>query len=716
VYHWTDNPSIYSENRLLFQDPQHSWADSGGSVYETVHAPDDTEDPNCHRAKAQLQAFSQFPFDINSPYPGTIIRIPLRTGNQASTSKICRKETTTQQIRKFLLRFAQELGESGLLFVKHITKVTLRVDKEELSVTQVLNVDEVCLSRQQVLHSLKSREDCSKSLEMEIRHFLGVNVSPQNRRYVIQHVLRRGSGDQSLDDWAREGKLLPWVAVAVQVNPLGSHPCSPKPLSSTLCLPKKIKQPAYMHGLWAIAPDRQRLSTESSGESWNKYLFSTLIATAWKDLLLYRNPLSPTNERFQFWPNPVETIEDPWDSLHDTIVESAINEDLPIWNTAFNCVNSKDAFFAEQKLENDNSAPALAKIGMPVVYLPSALYVLIREAPVKLQTLQPATALAYLHANIDKLLLASPEMKIKLLEYCFAAKAFAQLAEIPIWPLLSGSFANLKKSLTFLPRSVDEMELFRRSKPDLTIDVSKLTSQALKAMHHNHDKLFKETPMRYRAITDLIEEWPTLYPILESSGFHVGRPTRLDKTLQGLWAWVSQRGSEIQEEDIVTVMGSFPDSLFLFPLRGDFVRHFASKSQDMPTLIVMDKELEALLVQVTKGSDVPPGILDESILQKAGLGLAERIGSKLPATQIETSENLFGFAPWLAAAKDLLLDLSDEDRRLLIKHISRVTKKRYDPSHGSMIANFLRQLPIFRKVVPRISVAGDDTRYLYQFR
>jgi hypothetical protein len=98
-------------------------------------APDDPKDPQCLKAKNQLKAFSRFQFDPNSLYSGTIIRIPLRTRKQASTSKICSKEVTSLDIKGFLRQFADELGGNRLLFLKHIMKGTLRIDDDILSTT-----------------------------------------------------------------------------------------------------------------------------------------------------------------------------------------------------------------------------------------------------------------------------------------------------------------------------------------------------------------------------------------------------------------------------------------------------------------------------------------------------------------------------------------------------------------------------------------------------
>jgi hypothetical protein len=94
------------------------------------------------------------------------------------------------------------------------------------------------------------------AFKFEVIHSIGAEMFPA-RRYAVQHVLCANTGDPGLDEWGRGEKLFPWVAVAAQVDPLQAVAFTTKPLPSTLSLPMKIRQPLFMHALWAIAPDCQ---------------------------------------------------------------------------------------------------------------------------------------------------------------------------------------------------------------------------------------------------------------------------------------------------------------------------------------------------------------------------------------------------------------------------------------------------------------------------
>jgi hypothetical protein len=133
-------------------------------------------------------------------------------------------------------------------------------------------------------------------------------------------------------------------------------------------------------------------------------MFSTLIASAWKALLVYCSSSSAECERFRFWPIPAEHNCDPWDTLYETIVDSALTDEVQIWNTLFSCVKPTEAFFADKKVKNDDSVSALAQMRMPVVYLPTNLMERVQgSAGSAVNILQPSTALEFLRRDPDNI-------------------------------------------------------------------------------------------------------------------------------------------------------------------------------------------------------------------------------------------------------------------------------------------------------------------------
>ena len=88
-----------------------------------------------------LKTFSQFDLDQEKLLDQTIIRIPLRTSSQASKSKLFDSVIHPSDIRRALEEFGEEIKDGGLLFLKHIRKVVIRVDRECILKLEMLEED-----------------------------------------------------------------------------------------------------------------------------------------------------------------------------------------------------------------------------------------------------------------------------------------------------------------------------------------------------------------------------------------------------------------------------------------------------------------------------------------------------------------------------------------------------------------------------------------------
>lgn len=118
VYNWTDAPSIVSDKYLYILDPHEEWSE-GGPRYDFVKDSSDTELQN------HMQAFQTFMASPKLPLDGTIIRIPLRTEDQAKKSGISNRATTVPNVHDVLQKFAVEFGNSGLLFLRNVEKLSI---------------------------------------------------------------------------------------------------------------------------------------------------------------------------------------------------------------------------------------------------------------------------------------------------------------------------------------------------------------------------------------------------------------------------------------------------------------------------------------------------------------------------------------------------------------------------------------------------------------
>ena len=224
VYHWTDGPWIYSRNWLLMLDPHVWW--SGDSENDGGPAWDVVENQDCPELQNHLKTFGIFDLDTSRCIQQTIIRVPLRTAAQAARSKIVNREIAVDEIKLALEQFAEEMKEGGLLFLKHIQTIILRIDDETISKVSILEEGSDLQTRNELPLDFKrlyvpqtppiTQEDTFKSLSLRIEFSQGIYSYTQS--YLIQHTMMVSSGETDLDDWARHRKLFPWTAVAVLLD------------------------------------------------------------------------------------------------------------------------------------------------------------------------------------------------------------------------------------------------------------------------------------------------------------------------------------------------------------------------------------------------------------------------------------------------------------------------------------------------------------------
>ena len=122
----------------MILDPHERWSKAytaGGPAWDVIENKDNAEIQN------HLRVFSAFNIQHGKELDQTIIRIPLRTESQASCSKIVTHDTSVYEIQQMLTRFSEDMQNGGLLFLKHIMKVIIRMDDTILSIAEILDDD-----------------------------------------------------------------------------------------------------------------------------------------------------------------------------------------------------------------------------------------------------------------------------------------------------------------------------------------------------------------------------------------------------------------------------------------------------------------------------------------------------------------------------------------------------------------------------------------------
>lgn len=84
--------------------------------------------------KNHMAAYDRIVVDPSKPFDGTIIRIPLRTPEQALKSETSDRSTSVSEMTQVLQNFAAEFGECGLLFMRNIEKLELASSNMSISI------------------------------------------------------------------------------------------------------------------------------------------------------------------------------------------------------------------------------------------------------------------------------------------------------------------------------------------------------------------------------------------------------------------------------------------------------------------------------------------------------------------------------------------------------------------------------------------------------
>ena len=191
-------------------------------------------------------------------------------------------------------------------------------------------------------------------------------------------------------------------------------------------MPILINHPAHIHGLWAITPDRSRLS--SSGQSlgyedeatrWNKFMFQTCVSMSWAKLLLHRSHASWKDERFSLWPRVTSSPVDLWARLDDWVLDTIISKGLPVCNAQERCVDIESAYLFLDDTSNHKYVSALASVMPSAVFLREELLKKVLERSTSLQKPKqiatPSTVRLFLK---DAVPVIDAHAAPLLLEYC----------------------------------------------------------------------------------------------------------------------------------------------------------------------------------------------------------------------------------------------------------------------------------------------------------
>ncbi|KAM9343119.1 sacsin isoform 2-T2 [Pholidichthys leucotaenia] len=403
VYHVTDVPSVLSGYTLLILDPN--------VTHLKKHIKHKTN-PGIKLDLSQQRLFKWFPgqfgpyeciFDCDftrqsspEPYPGTLIKLPFRSEEEALTSEICSKVYHKHDILDFQKHFTKN-SQTHLLFLKNINILSLQnVSKtvstpprnEEIetiftvskSVTTMEIHSETSVSRQRQAEKslMKLHSKCKEVIDCCRVHIVEITSEQANVNEVQSWLLYNCFGtNQSLKMALEDNKQtrfsLPIGGVALRLqNDAETEKFAPFQtdlVGQAFCfLPLSIQTglPFSVNGTFAVTSNRKGLWESGIKNVWNKALLRDPVVTAFVTTLMTLKGMSENNQLVNycyhtFWPNREkvsETFKPLVDAFYSVIAQDSMGPEL--FSDGERWFSMNNTIFLHESIEKDEVIGKLA--------------------------------------------------------------------------------------------------------------------------------------------------------------------------------------------------------------------------------------------------------------------------------------------------------------------------------------------------------------------
>ncbi|KAF7322356.1 hypothetical protein HMN09_00013300 [Mycena chlorophos] len=466
-YHVTDNPHFLSNDTLVIFDPHHRFSDGrSGGIKSTLGARERTKWAD------QLSAFSQsLAPTADGRYPGTVVRLPLRTKEQAPSSTIKPEAVEPEAILSLFRDFVERELSEVMLFLKHVRSITLKTihpdGREEIFGTaEIKDMDAFALERRQFARTTGARQE---SFRCTIEVNVGGEVTAQTWR-----VLHRVSSTEETAKVVRDlvgydasaklahDKLFSHVAVALPVDPIPEDVFNGR-LFTLLPLPIHTGFPLHMHAILALTQDRQSLrNIEETGAdkqsrerllvSWNRAIFDKFLPDAWRVLLSILVANKELPDIWSAWPSTPSDKTKYWGDIVTHLLARVIEFNLAVFPTHGNKdkhVPLTDALIAST--QSPELLKVLSHVGVTLVKPPVYIFrQLSSRNDMKTRVLHPSRLRAPLQSRISDIEAASEKDKDIVLRYLVTSPGTLDNAlDLPLLPSLHGPRVALSRSAQF---------------------------------------------------------------------------------------------------------------------------------------------------------------------------------------------------------------------------------------------------------------------------
>ncbi|KAI9733902.1 MAG: hypothetical protein M1834_002557 [Cirrosporium novae-zelandiae] len=699
VYNWTDSPSIVSGNSFLILDPHHAWSgkhgEPGGPVYDFVADSDDPE------MKAHLEAFSPINAKWDEGFNGTVIRLPLRTEDQAKTSQISDRVTSVNEVEETFQAFASELSRS-LLFTKSIEKVTLITNNDVLVEVSVVNGDDVKRHKGALNKSLRTSSSGNRpfSIGFQIDIEQRMKSSKDLFQFAVQHQLEGSLSNDELDTWRQKNKVLPWVAVAALLPGFnGNIECGD--LFTVMPLNIPTNQPVHIHGIFSVSTDRSHLHQlvdqsiqDKIPGRWNTELIEVVVPKAWGKLLDLLRLIQPGDFTFNNWPQDCTGRGGLFHNICEKVIKFVTQEHLQVWPAHdFGYVHLEEGFLSTGR-ESDLLKRALSDIKLPVVYVPNSLRDQVTYAFPQ-RHINPRAVLRHLR-SID-LAHISAEAKQTLLDYILRAK-FGEIADdlrgIAIFPFEDGVYRSFVDHRAFIHRPGDnalEHQLFSKEL-DRNIDRSRISAISRTVL----DKLAEDSSVGslcFRGAQDFGGYCQhTWFKDYQNTDF-ITLQQDAAEFVKLAWIWIGHNS-------IPLTAGGPLSSLWLVPISGGLEHRKLCPQNPASLVVYASLGTVGSFVKRSLADDVVPNaklLSVEAFSASGSIQILTKWALKEPNFVIKDMGNLISLIQWLSVS-ECNLDIGQKGFREELLDIVNGCYWSYPPKDLALLKPPLQKLKLFERM------------------
>ncbi|EFJ19830.1 hypothetical protein SELMODRAFT_152901 [Selaginella moellendorffii] len=504
VYHLSDLPSFVSGSHVVFFDPQCQFLPSISSLNPGKRI-DFVTSTALENFPDQFSPYCAFGCDMRRPFGGTLFRFPLRSAEQAATSKLSKQSYTSTDMLELLRDLYHEIVQV-MLFLKNVERVEFYEWSAGSSSPTLLYSCAVRLptseirSHRQLFLRLSKGKDAAASeetkdvfrLELVTKAYTGADSGKESlSSFLISQAM--GSSASRIGALATNAfksyglRLLPWASVAASILPGKVSIYCLLVEGRAFCflpLPIKTGMPFHVNGYFELSANRRDIWHGSDMDrmgklrsDWNQCVLEDVAALCLRQLLLEARKLGPGATYSSMW--PLGNSGAPWIKLVQHFYRSIAAEPLLHSRVAEGkWLSPMEVLFHDEEYEKaEVLADALVADGLPLVRLPKPLRdAVFKFCDAEFKVVTPFSVRTHFLKSKRQKGPAERSHLFAILDYCLsdlvdeeAAEHLRRLPLVPLQSLGTGRFALKGEECSYFLCTALEIRLFKGI-PDKLVD------------------------------------------------------------------------------------------------------------------------------------------------------------------------------------------------------------------------------------------------------